>query len=67
MLDGKAFQIQFETQSTDNLSIGASSVRRPDPAKLLAALAALEEEFRSILDRAASCTSTLSMEAATDN
>jgi hypothetical protein len=67
MLDGKAFQIQFEAKSHDNLSAGASPIRRPDPAKLLAALAALEEEFRSILHRTASCPSTRSEEAAADN
>jgi hypothetical protein len=61
MLDGKAFQIQFEAQC-ESLSIGASPVGPPDSAKLLAALAALEEEFRSILDRSAACSRTVSIE-----
>jgi hypothetical protein len=66
MLDGKAFQLQFEAQSVDNLSSPAP-VRRPNSATLLAALAALEKEFRSILEQTASCTSTRPEETAANN
>ena len=67
MHDGKAFQIQFEAHPQDNLSLGAFPGCRPNSAKLLAALAALEAEFRSVLDRTASCTSTRSEIAAANN
>jgi len=49
MLDGNAYKALFPNDPDPELSIGVEKPRPRNPAALLAALAALEDEFRTIL------------------
>jgi hypothetical protein len=51
MLDGKAYKAHFPDDPNPELSIGVEAPRPRNPAALLAALAALEDEFRTILQQ----------------
>ena len=51
MLDGKAYQAHFPNDPASDLSISAVVPRRLNSAALLEALAALEDEFRTILNQ----------------
>jgi hypothetical protein len=51
MLDGKAYQAHFPNDPPYNRSVGLGAPRIPNSAALLAALTALEDEFRGILSR----------------
>ena len=55
MLDGKEAPIHVPDQPADNASISASAIRRLHSTAMLEVLAALQEEFRSILSQDASC------------
>lgn len=52
MLDGNAYRAHFPDDPDHGLP--EQPARMPNAAALLAALAALEDEFRTILDRSAS-------------
>jgi hypothetical protein len=51
MLDGKAYKAHFPEDPDPERSIGVETPRPRNPAALLAALAALEDEFRTILEQ----------------
>jgi hypothetical protein len=56
MLDGKAYQAHFADDPAYDLSSITGTPRELKSAALLAALAALEEEFRAILRQSAAQT-----------
>ncbi len=56
MLNGKAYKADFPDDPDPELSIGVETPRPRNSAALLAALAALEDEFRTILKQNASST-----------
>jgi hypothetical protein len=49
MLDGKAYKAHFPDDPAYSVASRAEAPRMPNSAVLLAALAALEHEFRTIL------------------
>jgi hypothetical protein len=51
MLDGKAYKVYFPDDPTYDVASRVGSPRMPNSAELLAALAALEHEFRTILSK----------------
>jgi hypothetical protein len=56
MLDGKAYKAHFPDDPHPELSIGVETPRPRNHAALLAALAALEDEFRAIIKQNATST-----------
>jgi hypothetical protein len=52
MLDGKAYKAHFPADPAYSVASRAEAPRMPNSAVLLAALAALEHEFRTILSKA---------------
>ena len=53
MLDGKAYKAHFPDDPAYNVASRVEAPRMPNSAVLLAALAALEHEFRTILSKTA--------------
>jgi hypothetical protein len=53
MLDGKAYKAHFPDDPAYDVASGVEASRMPNSAVLLAALAALEHEFRTILSKTA--------------
>ena len=53
MLDGKAYKAHFPDEPAYNVASRVEAPRMPNSAVLLAALAALEDEFRTILNKSA--------------
>ena len=51
MLDGKAYKTYFPDDPAYNVASRVEAPRMPNSAVLLAALAALEHEFRTILSK----------------
>ena len=56
MLDGKAYKAHFPDDPAYNFASRVEAPRMPNSAVLLAALAALEHEFRTILSKTAQPT-----------
>jgi hypothetical protein len=56
MLDGKAYQAHFPDDPAYDLSSMTGTPRQLNSAALMAALAALEDEFRTILRQSATET-----------
>jgi hypothetical protein len=51
MLDGKAYRAHFPDDPAYDVASRVGAPRTPNSAELLAALAALEHEFRTILSK----------------
>jgi hypothetical protein len=49
MLDGKAYQARFPDDPAYDVSISSAALRRLNSAALMEAFAALEDDFRTIL------------------
>ena len=58
MLDGKAYKAHFSDDPAYDASIGISALRPIKSTALLAVLAALEDEFKTILNQSASSPTT---------
>ena len=52
MLDGKAYKAHFPDDPAYDVASRVEAPRMPNSVELLAALAALEHEFRTILSKA---------------
>ena len=56
MLDGKAYKAHFPDDPAYDVASRVEAQRMPNSVELLAALAALEHEFRTILSKTTSPT-----------